>query len=203
MRQKAKTLRRRQILGAALATFAARGYDKTTMEDIRIAADVSKGTIYLYFDTKEALFAAGIEYLFEDLLEQFQEIVAGGHVKSAADRLRAFLGALTEMFETEGERIGLYVDFYVQAWTHDSVQEVLAEAYEKYIAAVTALVQQGIDDGEFRPVNAEIVSRIVLGAVDGIMLQKLLDPAVDYQPLLAELTTMTMRSLQAGMSLAT
>jgi len=196
MRQKPKMLRRRQILDAALATFAAKGYDKTTMEDIRVAGDVSKGTLYLYFDTKEALFAAAIEYLFGDLLAQLEQVAAESHVESATGRLRAFLGALNRMSDEEDERIGLYVDFFVQAWQHDSVQAVLADAYQRYITVLTAMVQQGIDAGEFHPIDAEIMARIILGAMDGIMLQKLVDPAVDFRPTLHELAAMMMRCLQ-------
>ncbi len=195
MRQQAKIIRRRQILEAALATFADKGYDKTTMEDLRIAADVSKGTLYLYFATKEALFAAALETLFTDLLEQIEQAAAANHVESAAGRLQLFLDALNQMFDEEDERFGLYVDFFVQAWQHESVRVVLAAAYRQYISVLTTVMQQGIDAGEFYPVDAEAMARVVLGAMDGIMLQKLVDP-VNFRPTLNALTAMVMRCLR-------
>jgi AcrR family transcriptional regulator len=48
--------RRRTILGAALSVFAARGYEAARLDDVAAAAGVAKGTLYLYFKDKEALF---------------------------------------------------------------------------------------------------------------------------------------------------
>ena len=56
-------------------------------------------------------------------------------------------------------------------------------------------MQQGIDAGEFYPVDAEAMARVVLGAMDGIMLQKLVDP-VNFRPTLNALTAMVMRCLR-------
>jgi TetR/AcrR family transcriptional regulator of autoinduction and epiphytic fitness len=53
--------KRRQILDGALAVFMARGFDAATMSDIAAAANVSKGTLYVYFEDKEHLFVALIE----------------------------------------------------------------------------------------------------------------------------------------------
>src|SRR5262245_29218347 len=54
----ARAARRDQIIAAALACFARAGYHATTMADVAAQAGVSKGTPYLYFDSKEALFIA-------------------------------------------------------------------------------------------------------------------------------------------------
>src|SRR6516165_671372 len=56
--EQARAARRGQIVGAALACFAHAGYYATTMADVAAQAGVSKGTPYLYFDSKQALFLA-------------------------------------------------------------------------------------------------------------------------------------------------
>lgn len=200
MKQENKELRRRQIVEAALATFAAGGYDKTTMEDIRAASDVSKGTLYLYFDSKEALFAAVVEAAFEDLLTDLEQVAAESHTESAAGRLRAFLVALNLTFEQDDQRLGLYTDFFVQAWQLDSVRVVLADAYRQYLAVLAAMVQQGIDSGEFHDVDAEVIARMILAALDGVLLQKLIAPATDFRPVLDQYTEAVMQSLQSRRS---
>jgi TetR/AcrR family transcriptional regulator of autoinduction and epiphytic fitness len=53
--------KRRQILDGALEIFTARGFDAASMSDIAVAANVSKGTLYVYFEDKEHLFVALIE----------------------------------------------------------------------------------------------------------------------------------------------
>jgi TetR/AcrR family transcriptional regulator, repressor for uid operon len=76
----ARAARRDQITAAALACFARTGYHATTMADVAAQAGVSKGTPYLYFDSKEALFIA--------LHEQWD--------CGLADRVNAAIGALPE-----------------------------------------------------------------------------------------------------------
>src|SRR6516225_8456768 len=56
--EEARAARREQIIAAGLACFAQSGYHATTMADVAAQAGVSKGTPYLYFDSKEALFLA-------------------------------------------------------------------------------------------------------------------------------------------------
>ena len=56
--EQARAARRDQIVAAALACFARTGYHATTMADVAAQAGVSKGTPYLYFDSKRALFLA-------------------------------------------------------------------------------------------------------------------------------------------------
>ena len=53
-----KNARPEEILAAALEVFTDRGFAATTLEDVAKRAGVTKGTIYLYFDSKEALFKA-------------------------------------------------------------------------------------------------------------------------------------------------
>ena len=56
--EQTRAARRDQIVAAALACFARTGYHATTMADVAAQAGVSKGTPYLYFDSKQALFLA-------------------------------------------------------------------------------------------------------------------------------------------------
>ena len=58
IRTRRKDARPGEIIAAALASFADRGYAATKLEDVAAAAGISKGTIYLYFPTKEDLFRA-------------------------------------------------------------------------------------------------------------------------------------------------
>ncbi len=56
--EETRAARREQIIAAAVACFARAGYHATTMADVAAQAGVSKGTPYLYFESKEALFLA-------------------------------------------------------------------------------------------------------------------------------------------------
>ena len=60
-RQRRKEARPAELAAAALALFVEKGFAATRLDDVAARAGVSKGTLYLYFDSKEALFRAVIE----------------------------------------------------------------------------------------------------------------------------------------------
>src|ERR1700761_435768 len=81
-----ESAKRRQILDGARRVFLADGFDGASMNDIAKVAGVSKGTLYVYFPSKEALFAALIR---EDRKQQVERFVA----LAGPDGPRALLGA--------------------------------------------------------------------------------------------------------------
>src|SRR4051812_18242419 len=78
-----------EIVRAARRLFAHRGYARTNIEDIAEAAGVAKGTIYLYFPSKEAVFAEVLETDLETLTTETIETTSAA--ATLEGRLRAFL----------------------------------------------------------------------------------------------------------------
>ncbi|HEY8430086.1 MAG TPA: helix-turn-helix domain-containing protein, partial [Sandaracinaceae bacterium] len=72
--------RRRMVLDTALAVFSAKGYHQTRISDIIEAASIARGTFYLYFDSKNAIF----HELLDLLLEQISENVVGVDLREGA-----------------------------------------------------------------------------------------------------------------------
>jgi AcrR family transcriptional regulator len=83
--EKLKQERRKELLDVALAVFAERGYHQTRISDIIEAAGVARGTFYLYFESKHAIFGA----LLDDVLGRIRESVVGVDVGADAAPLRA------------------------------------------------------------------------------------------------------------------
>ena len=85
-------LRREEIIRAATRLFGRKGYDATRAEDIATAAKIAKGTLYLYFKSKEAIYAAAVAQACTDLqaeVEQQTAAAAGFEQKlSTAIRVR-------------------------------------------------------------------------------------------------------------------
>jgi AcrR family transcriptional regulator len=83
-----ESAKRRQIVAGAHAVFLAQGFDAASMNDIARAAGVSKGTLYVYFDSKEALFEAIVEQECEAQAEGIFELDPNDRdVESVLDRL--------------------------------------------------------------------------------------------------------------------
>ncbi len=146
--------RRDAILAAALDEFAARGFAATRLDDVARRADVAKGTIYLHFADKEAL--------FEELIRmELSPVVAALENVSHADiPFRAVTGHLIEVFArevfetrrkdvirliiTEGPRFPKLAEFYyreVISRVMETIRTMLLRAYERGELKTDALVR--------------------------------------------------------------
>src|SRR5208337_2823448 len=95
--QRRKDARAPEILDAALACFAEKGFAATRMDDIAARAGITKGTIYLYFESKEAVFKALAR----------QEL--GGRIAEVTQRVDAFEGATADLLRAVLATIGVVV----------------------------------------------------------------------------------------------
>ena len=89
LRERKKQRTRETIVTVALELFAERGYQQTTVAEIAEAAEVSKGTVFAYFPSKEDIVFADTAPVCEDLLHQLRERPPD---RSALDVLRSFMG---------------------------------------------------------------------------------------------------------------
>jgi AcrR family transcriptional regulator len=139
------------ILSAAIEEFAAAGFEAARLDDIAHRAGVAKGTVYLYFEDKAALFKAAVRSLIHPTLARLQEQVMSAE-GSAIELLRVSIlqcyremtadGARRELVRfliAEGRRFPDLGDFY-----HD---EVIARG----TATFRMILWRGIATGEFRP----------------------------------------------------
>ena len=178
-----KEQRRQEILMAALKAFAEKGYDKTSIEDIVRISGLSKGTLYWYFTNKEALFAALVQMVFDEFGRGFETALQQTAGEPPPERLRHLLLSFNPALDESFDWVGLYADFFNQAWQKPALRDVFRQGYQHYINAITSIVQQGIDDGIFQPVDVALTTRMLVGAIDGFWFQQILDVG-DAQPVL-------------------
>ena len=86
LRERKKERTRQQIAEAAHGLFVERGFDAVTVAEVARAADVSQGTVFNYFATKEELFYGGMEVFEAQLVEAVRERPAGEPVPAAFQR---------------------------------------------------------------------------------------------------------------------
>lgn len=160
IRRRRKEARPGEILSAALEVFAERGFAATRLDDIATRAGVSKGTVYLYFENKEALFKAAVEAAMRPAVEA-AEALAADTGRPSAELLREFvfgwwemvgstaLGALPKLLVAEA---GNFPE--IARWFHDTM---ITRAHN----AMTRIIELGIARGDFRPVPPQLAARIV------------------------------------------
>lgn len=156
-----KEARPREIVSAALDLFVERGYAATKIEDVARRAGVSKGTMYLYFDSKEALFKEVVRASVVTEIERAEQKLRD-HRGSAAQLLEE----LIEMFWSvigESRSSGLPKLMIGEA-TH--FPELARFWYEEVVRRSRDLlgtaIQLGINLGEFRPLDVSLAVRLAL-----------------------------------------
>jgi AcrR family transcriptional regulator len=165
VRQRRKQARPQELLDAALELFVEKGFAATRAEEVAHRAGVSKGTLYLYYPSKEELFKAVIGQSL------------GSRIAETAQQVDAWRGAMAPLLE------GLLVQWWQRVYASPAsgtfkimVSEIrnfpeIADFYVRNViepgsALIGRIVQQGIDSGEFRRVDVEsVVNSLVLPMV--------------------------------------
>ena len=163
-RRRRKEARPQELTAAALELFTERGFAATRLEDIAARAGVSKGTLYLYFDSKEALFEAVIR---EGIIPAMNEgrTMLEEHQGSASELLRCLLlgwwellgesplGGVPKLMVSEAGNFPKVAAFYREN-VIDPGRSLLQEA-----------LQRGIDQGEFRPVEVGMAVDVIFAPI--------------------------------------
>ena len=162
--------KRAEILAAAAVTFARYGYRNTNLQRVATEAGMGKSSLYHYFPAKEALFTA----LADDLLRHEADLFAALRAApgSPAERLQALLDVITGLFG-EWAKVGpLLVDLLREPRGRRRVRDTFRTAR----AALTRLIHEGQEMGLFRKGPPEALAAVVLGCMDGVFLQELVEP---------------------------
>lgn len=163
-RKRRKEARPSELTAAALELFVEKGFAVTRLEDVAALAGVSKGTLYLYFDSKEALFKAVIQEGIVPVLAE-GEAIAARHVGSAFELLQQLLGnwwlligetrlsGIPKLMISEARNFPELAQFY----------------YESVIlrgrALIGAALERGMASGEFRRMNIDTCIEVIIAPV--------------------------------------
>lgn len=158
-RRREKDRRRAEILDAAERVFFARGYAGTTVEQIAEAAQLSKGTIYLYFDSKEALYTGIVMRGVGILAGLFREAYASR--VTGIEKVRAIGEAYLRFFREHEDYFDALLRYearQTEAFHDDDPLRVLIDA-----------IRTGIEDGTLRDdLDPEATAVLLWGQTTGV-----------------------------------
>lgn len=147
-----------EILDAAQKVFGASGFARAKVDDVARLAGVSKGTLYLYFDSKEALFREMVRAKIVALLAESEALVQS-HSGSCRDLL---VELITGMFHSMRDQDIVTISRVAQA-EFANFPELAQFYFEEVIVRARRLVEQvlekGVRAGEFRPVSHRFGAR--------------------------------------------
>jgi AcrR family transcriptional regulator len=159
--ERRKEARPSEILDAALDLFVERGYAATRLEDVAQRAGVSKGTVYLYFDSKEDLFKAVVRSGIVRAIEDAELQLAGLDEPSAELLRRLFAGWWAHIGSTRLSGIPKLMIAEAQNFP-ELARFYYAEVVQRGSRLFEQMIARGIARGEFRAVNVDYAARALV-----------------------------------------
>lgn len=168
--------RKNQILEAAIAVFARLGFQQTRMDDIAGQAGLSKGALYLYYKSKDAIISALLKHFFTQELKHLQDFVVTERPEPVTEQILLLTRKMVEAMEWMGRLMPIAFEFYALAGRDKDVRQFLNEYYLTYRGDLARLIERGIARGEFRPVDANALAITLTALFEGIALLYFIDP---------------------------
>lgn len=207
-RAREKAQRRQEILAAARQEFLERGVHRPTVDDVAARAQVSKGTIYLYFDSKEEILAVLLLEGLELLLVQMEAVTQASPQPDPEASLRALANAYLTFCESNPLYFRLIMAFdrgrFEESVPRQLYKRVLNRSLRGlYLVANT--VEAGIGSGVFGAADAWQAAGSVWAAINGVLVlmahplrQRMLRS--DVEGMFGATLELVLRGLKAGES---
>jgi len=165
VRRRRKAERPHEILEAAFEEFSRNGYATTTLDQIAERAGVTKGTIYVYFESKEHLFISMARELMKKTLGPIQDMFER-HEGTTADLLRAQFRFIYENIVRDQRRREMLRMLIADASRFPALADRYhAEIHRPCTELLSRTIQRGIDRGEIRPSAVTECPLVMFGPV--------------------------------------
>src|ERR687897_2931426 len=196
-----KEARPDEILAAALASFAERGFAATRLDDVAARAGISKGTLYLYFKNKEELFEAVVRATLLPNLARIEALPASFEGPSATllERLLLTIAGVV------GSQVGAIPKLVIAEAGNfpDLARFYLDEVVRRGLRLIGAILRRGIERGEFRAVDVDhavfcVIAPMLIAALWKNSLEPYDRAPMDPRALVRAHLDLLLRALETG-----
>ena len=168
--------RKDQIMNAAEEVFSQKGFNDARMDDIAEETGLSKGTLYLYYKSKDDLIIAILDRIFQREFRAFENLDFSS--MSAADAIWTFVETTSRDVKLMMRLLPITYEFMGLVFRNKLVQKAFKTYLNRYMDILIPIIQHGIDSGEFRPTDAKEIA-IAMGAIlEGTLLLWVYDNAL-------------------------
>jgi len=154
--------RKNQIITAAEDVFTKKGFAEARMDDIADETGLSKGTLYLYFKSKDDLIIAILDRIFQREFRVFDEMDLSA--TSATKAINTFADTVSRDIKIMLRLMPIAYEFLALAFRNKTVQKALKVYVNRYMEILVPIIEKGIASGEFKEVDPKEVA-IAMGAV--------------------------------------
>jgi AcrR family transcriptional regulator len=200
--QRRKDARPAELLEAALDVFFEKGFAAARLEDIAARAGVSKGTIYLYFESKDDVFEALVRSIPLPNIEQLRALAADKSIPADVmlRRVLTFLGGvLRDERMTKFPRLVIGEGGRFPKLAETYKREVISRG----VAIIGAIVERGIEEGRFRDINPQhaafaAISPVLFTAIWHTTFERFDSAPLDAQAFVAQHIDAFLRGITVG-----
>jgi len=185
-KEREKERRRQQIMVAAKRVFSEKGFNKATMEDIAHQAELSPGTLYLYFKNKEELYASLSLRILQYLLIRVEH-VGGEEVTGPEQKVKSLMDAMYDVYEFDPLIIINMFHLQSSETLKNLSPELMNEIKslsQKSVGAIAKIFEEGIQAGLFIERHPVALADIFWSLFSGVVLweasKKIIDDQKDY-----------------------
>lgn len=173
------------ILSAAMKLFGQKGFEGTSVRDIASVAEVNPAMISYYFGSKEKLFEKLVEHKAAYLKGVFEELVNNTSL-SQMEKLTIVVDRYIErMFQSPQFNHLLHRELSLER--RPQLKNAISDILLRNFVSVRKIIQDGVEKGEFKKVDAELTIASVLGTINHmlsseVMCRKMLQKGKDFNP---------------------
>jgi AcrR family transcriptional regulator len=160
------TVRREAFLDVAQRLIQAKGYEAMSIQGVLNELDASKGAFYHYFDSKQALLEAVVERFADGAMAALAPVLGDPDLPALRKLERVFAGIAR--WKAERKELVLAI---LEVWTSDSNaivrEKVRRMTVSRMVPLLSAVVEQGIEEGVFRAISADETAMVLVALMQG------------------------------------
>ncbi|MFJ4703829.1 TetR/AcrR family transcriptional regulator [Streptomyces anulatus] len=188
--------RRDLILKAAVRVFARQGFAATRVDDVAGEAGVAKGSVYLHFDSRDALLTAAFEEYRAHSRAVIQQARTGPG--DGLERLARLVRSVLDMVVAEPELARILIDLWAAGRQGAASGVDIAAVYREYRAVIAELLADAEAEEVCRAGVGAGHAVVVVGAIEGCLVQWIVDPTLPIAELTGPLLDVCVAGLRRG-----
>ncbi|HEY9138153.1 MAG TPA: TetR/AcrR family transcriptional regulator [Terriglobus sp.] len=155
------SLRRAEIIEAALKVFARKGFHQARTEDVALQAKIAKGTLYLYFDSKDAIYDAALQHAVDQLAELSDKRVA--EANTTRDRIEAWIHTRLDFWYSRGDMYHMILTVGRETRHRKQTAALLRSAHTSFVQ----VLHDAMDTGDLPRRDTGPIGWLVMDAIRG------------------------------------
>ena len=172
-RRAAKSVRRRQLIEAAIKSIAKRGLGDTTLAHVSKAAGLSQGIINLHFTNKENLLYETLKHIRVEYEQNWRSALEKS-ANDPASQLTALLKADYQAAVADVKKLAVWFAFWGEAKSRPTYKKICQERVTDYSEILQELIVKLIDEGGYSDINVADLAEGIIAMADGLWLNILI-----------------------------